>query len=64
MAPATSATHLFRLDGQVAIVTGGAGRLGSEYACALAAAGAAVAACDLAPAPSPLVQCATVSMHW
>ncbi len=56
MSPAPSATHLFRLDGQVAIVTGGAGRLGSEYACALAAAGAAVAACDLAAAPSPLVQ--------
>jgi len=56
MSPATPSNGLFRLDGQVAIVTGGAGRLGSEYACALAAAGAAVAVCDLAAAPSPKVQ--------
>jgi NAD(P)-dependent dehydrogenase (short-subunit alcohol dehydrogenase family) len=56
MSPATPPNGLFRLDGQVAIVTGGAGRLGSEYACALAAAGAAVAVCDLAAAPSPKVQ--------
>jgi NAD(P)-dependent dehydrogenase (short-subunit alcohol dehydrogenase family) len=48
--------HLFRLDGNVAIVTGGAGRLGTEYVLALAAAGAAVAACDLAVSPSPAVQ--------
>ena len=56
MSASPPSTGQFRLDGQVAIVTGGAGRLGSEYACALAAAGAAVAACDLAAAPSPLVQ--------
>jgi len=37
-------------------VTGGAGRLGSQYARALAAAGAAVAACDLAGTPSATVQ--------
>ena len=48
--------QLFRLDDRVAIVTGGAGRLGSQYALALARAGAAVAACDLAAAPSPTVQ--------
>jgi NAD(P)-dependent dehydrogenase (short-subunit alcohol dehydrogenase family) len=44
--PSTSALDLFRLDGQVAIVTGGCGRLGSQYLRALASAGAAVAAFD------------------
>ena len=46
--PAASA--LFSLDGHVAIVTGGAGRLGREYAKALTAAGAAVALFDVRPA--------------
>ena len=47
--------RLFRLDGQVALVTGASGRLGSQYVCALAEAGARVGACDLASAPSPIV---------
>jgi NAD(P)-dependent dehydrogenase (short-subunit alcohol dehydrogenase family) len=59
---------LFRLDGEVAIVTGGLGRLGSEYARALAGAGASVALFDIADRRSPLVQAlidggASVSVH-
>lgn len=59
---------LFRLDGQVAIVTGGLGRLGSQYAFALTSAGASVALFDVAATPSPLVQAlidngAPVSSH-
>jgi NAD(P)-dependent dehydrogenase (short-subunit alcohol dehydrogenase family) len=41
-------SQLFRLEGQVAIVTGGMGRLGSQYVRTLAAAGASVAIFDLA----------------
>lgn len=40
--------ELFDLTGQVAVVTGGAGRLGSEYVHTLARAGARVAVFDLA----------------
>jgi len=39
---------LFKLDGQTAIVTGGAQNLGKQHALALAEAGADVAICDLA----------------
>jgi NAD(P)-dependent dehydrogenase (short-subunit alcohol dehydrogenase family) len=46
---------LFALDGQVAVVTGGLGRLGSQYAEALVRAGASVAVFDKATAvPSTL----------
>jgi NAD(P)-dependent dehydrogenase (short-subunit alcohol dehydrogenase family) len=47
---------LFRLDGQVAIVTGGLGRLGTQYARALTAAGASVALFDIVSAPNPGLQ--------
>jgi NAD(P)-dependent dehydrogenase (short-subunit alcohol dehydrogenase family) len=66
--PPTTAPDLFRLDGHVAIVTGGLGRLGSQYASALAAAGASVALFDIASRPNALVQSlvdhgAAVSTH-
>jgi NAD(P)-dependent dehydrogenase (short-subunit alcohol dehydrogenase family) len=43
---------MFDLSGQVAIVTGGLGRLGREYVTTLAQAGAAVAAFDVAGSPN------------
>jgi NAD(P)-dependent dehydrogenase (short-subunit alcohol dehydrogenase family) len=48
VSPKTSSNDLFRLDGQVAIVTGGLGRLGTQYARALSSAGASVALFDVA----------------
>ena len=53
----TSLTHdPFRLDGTVAIVTGGLGRLGSQYARALTDAGASVALFDVTTQRTALVQ--------
>jgi NAD(P)-dependent dehydrogenase (short-subunit alcohol dehydrogenase family) len=53
---ATSLNDLFRLDGQVAIVTGGLGRLGTQYARALSSAGASVALFDVAAERSAALQ--------
>jgi len=52
----SSAFDLFRLDGQVAVVTGGMGRLGSQYTRALAAAGASVAVFDVPGRANALVK--------
>ena len=54
--PANPSDTLFRLDGQVAIVTGGLGRLGTQYARALTAAGASVALFDVIATPTPALQ--------
>lgn len=67
MTPGRSPAELFSLDGEVAIVTGGIGRLGAEYGAALSSAGAAVALFDIAapgPAATALVDSGTtVSIH-
>ena len=68
MALSPSNEDLFRLDGRTAVVTGGMGRLGSQYARALVHAGASVALFDVTPQPSPIVQSlldegAAVSTH-
>jgi len=49
----TTSDTLFRLDGQVAVVTGGMGRLGSQYARAFIAAGASVVVVDLPGRENP-----------
>jgi NAD(P)-dependent dehydrogenase (short-subunit alcohol dehydrogenase family) len=54
--PSQAPSDLFRLDGRIAIVTGGLGRLGSQYARALTSAGASVALFDIATKNSPIVQ--------
>ncbi len=46
----------FRLDGSVVVVTGGLGRLGSQYAAALTRAGASVALFDLTAARNAFLQ--------
>jgi NAD(P)-dependent dehydrogenase (short-subunit alcohol dehydrogenase family) len=67
--PSTSfLSDLFGLTGQVAVVTGGMGRLGARYVLALADAGASVAAFDLAGKAHPIVEQAVadgrrVSVH-
>jgi NAD(P)-dependent dehydrogenase (short-subunit alcohol dehydrogenase family) len=48
--------ELFALRGEVAIVTGGLGRLGSQYTATLARAGASVAILDVATEIGPLVR--------
>jgi NAD(P)-dependent dehydrogenase (short-subunit alcohol dehydrogenase family) len=52
----TSGPDLFALDGEVAIVTGGLGRLGSQYVTTLARAGAAVGVIDVATTVTPEVR--------
>ena len=61
-------TDLFRLDGAVAIVTGGLGRLGSQYARALTDAGASVALFDVTTDRNAVLQSlsdagAPISIH-
>jgi 2-deoxy-D-gluconate 3-dehydrogenase len=51
-------TDLFRLDGHVALVTGGARGLGQAMATALAQAGAAVCVADILPADETVAQIA------
>ncbi|WP_299029486.1 SDR family oxidoreductase [uncultured Thermanaerothrix sp.] len=51
----TSIFDLFKLDGRVAVVTGGAGLLGREFARTLAEAGAAVVVADIQAAAAEAV---------
>ncbi len=55
MTPINPQDDPFRLDGQVAVVTGGLGRLGTQYARALTAAGASVALFDVTDRRSELL---------
>ncbi len=68
MTAGSSPSDLFTLPGEVAIVTGGLGRLGSQYASTLARAGACVALFDVVDTANPIVQSlvddgARVSIH-
>ncbi len=54
--PSPTSKDPFRLDGQVAIVTGGMGRLGAQYARAVTAAGASVALLDIVAQPNAIVR--------
>ena len=54
--PSPTRKDPFRLDGQVAIVTGGMGRLGTQYARAWTAAGASVALLDIMAQPNAIVR--------
>ena len=68
MSVSASTDALFRLDGQVAIVTGGLGRLGSQYARALAGVGASVALFDASNRANTIIQSlvdsgAPISLH-
>ena len=54
--PSPTRKDPFRLDGQVAIVTGGLGRLGAQYARALTAAGASTALFDIVAQPNAVVR--------
>ena len=55
MTPINPQDDPFRLDGQIAVVTGGLGRLGTQYARALTAAGASVALFDVTDRRSELL---------
>src|SRR5579872_1314971 len=55
MTPHGVSPDLFSLVGQIAVITGGVGRLGSQYAKALVTGGASVALFDVAK-PGPIVR--------